>query len=310
MLAVEFPEWPADKIQSKLGISSRFVSALDETALDLATEACRELLKTELKEEIDFLLLCTQSPDYFLPTTACILQNRLELSRDIGAYDFNLGCSGYIYGLAQAKGLLNTGIAQKILLVTAETYTRHLNSRDRGNRTIFGDAATASLITNDNCKIGNFVLGTDGAGAENLIIRNGGMRTRYTPDAPMQTYSSGQATDNDLFMNGSEILNFTMDIIPRLVKKTLLKNNLTMDEIDYVVFHQANTFILNSLRKIMRIPENKFIIDLAESGNTVSSTIPIALKHMLDDNRLTPGTRLLLCGFGVGYSYGATVLTM
>ena len=309
-LASEFPDWPAEKIQDKLGIVSRHVCGEGDTALELAVNAVEKILRGEDRSLIDFLLLCTQSPDYKLPTTACLLQHRLGLRKNMGAYDFNLGCSGFIYGLAQAKGLLAAGIAHRILLVTSETYTKYIHHLDRGNRSIFGDAATAMLLSADDCEIGEFILETDGAGAENLIVRNGGARHCYDQNAPLHSFSNGSSTDNDLYMNGTEIFSFAMNTIPDMVKAVLEKNHLTLDEIDYVVLHQANSFILNSLRKIIRIPAEKFVIELAEYGNTVSSSIPIALSKMLQDGRLSAGKKILLCGFGVGYSSGATVLTI
>ena len=130
---------------------------------------------------IDFIMLCTQSPDYYLPTSACIIQNKFGLSTNIGAIDFNLGCSGFVYGLAMAKGLIKAGIAKNVLLLTSETYTKFIHEGDKSNRTIFGDAAAATLISTDGyAAIEEFDLGTDGNGSENLIVRNGGLRNQKT----------------------------------------------------------------------------------------------------------------------------------
>lgn len=310
MLAEKFPEWSAEKIRAKLGIESRHVAAPDETGLDMAVRACEPLLRDGRDRDIDFILYCTQSPDYPLPTTACILQDKLHLSQCLGAYDYNLGCSGYIYGLAQAKGLLTAGIARKVLLVTSETYTKYINEHDRGNRSIFGDAATATVLTSDGWRIGEFVLGTDGGGMGNLIVRNGGARSPQRPDAELHRYSNGDSTDNDLFMDGAEIFNFTLDRVPRMIAETLEKNSLTVGDVDMFVLHQANSFILETLRKAMRIPGEKFVIDMADTGNTVSSSIPLALRRAADRGDVVPGNKVLLCGFGVGYSFGAVVLTV
>ena len=178
-LVEEFPEWSVDKIAKKVGINERHIAADDETAGDMAFRAAEKLiLENHIdKSEIDFVLLCTQSPDYFLPSTSTIIQNKLGLSTECGAFDFNLGCSGYEYGLAVAKGLIFAGVANNILLLTAETYNKHIHPKDKGNRTIFGDGAAASLISTDGfAKIGEFVLGTDGSGYDRLIHKTGAMR--------------------------------------------------------------------------------------------------------------------------------------
>ena len=309
-LSKEFPEWQADKISEKIGIKVRHVVSENETATDLAVRVSEKMLETIEKKEIDFLLYCTQSPDYILPTSACILQDRLGLNKNVGALDFNLGCSGFIYGLSLAKGLIKAGIASKILLITSETYSKHLHKLDKGNRSIFGDGAAATVISaNEKEKIGNFEFGTDGKGYDNLIIRNGGARNKYQDNSRNTENETGFVrNDNYLFMNGPEIMNFTIQTIPALVEKTLNKNNLSIETIDYVVFHQANKFILDYLRKKLKIPVEKFYQNMENCGNTVSSTIPIALKESLDNGIIKKGNKVLLVGFGVGYSWGGTVI--
>lgn len=309
-LVNEFPEWTVAKVASKLGIDSRHVAAEQETAGDMAEQAARKLLNDwDIQAEtIDFVMLCTQSPDYFLPTTACILQHRLGIPTTAGALDFNLGCSGYVYGLALAKGLVVSGIAENILLLTAETYSKHIHPKDKGNRTIFGDGAAATLVSTDGmASVGEFSLGTDGSGAENLMVKTGGMKFKR----PINDYKleDGVLTSSDhLYMNGSEIFSFTQDHVPIVVKETLQKNDLNQDAIDLFVFHQANKHMLNFLRKKIKIEEERFYYCLANVGNTVSSTIPIALKEALDDHTIQGGQRVLIAGFGVGYSWGGCIL--
>lgn len=306
----EFPNYEPDKIESKIGIRNRHIASENETALDLAQKASEKVLEGYDKNKIDFLILCTQSPDYYLPTSACILQEKLGLQTTIGAFDFNLGCSGFIYGLAISKGLIKAGIANNILLVMSETYTKHINPKDFANRSIFGDGAAAIIIEkSDEEHIWEFVLGTDGKGMNNLIIPNGGMRKKYAPNAELKTDDSGnQRTENDLYMNGPEIFNFTIKSVPSLVNKTIEKNNLKFEDIDYFIFHQANKYMLDYLRKKIKIPEEKFYSNMLETGNTVSATIPIALEDCLERKILKEGDKVLLCGFGVGYSYGATII--
>ena len=309
----DFPDWDASKIESKVGIISRHVAASDETALDLAEKACDRLFEANpaLRYRIDYLLFCTQSPDHVLPGNAPLLQHRLGLSTTIGALDFNLGCSGYIYGLSLAKGLLSAGISKNLLLVTAETYTKRINGKDKGNRSIFGDAATATCISSDDLNgIGEFVLGTDGSGAQNLIVRNGGARHPAQSAPECKTYGSGNCyTDNDLFMDGPEIFNFTIEKVPPLVSEVLTLNHLEKEQIKFFVFHQANAYILNFLRKLCGIPKEKFYLNMANTGNTVSNTIPLALSDLFKTQQIARGDKVLIAGFGVGYSYGATVLT-
>ena len=197
------------------------------------------------------MLFCTQSPDYYLPTSACLIQERLGLSTQIGALDFNLGCSGYVYGLSLAKGLIAGGIAKNVLLITSETYSKHLHPRDKGNRTIFGDAAAATLVSTEGfAEIGNFSLGTDGRGAENLIVKKGAMR-QVDALNDLQFDEGGNPKSSDfLFMNGGEIFNFTSEAVPVLVEDVLNKNELKQDEVNLFVFHQANKYIMNYLRML------------------------------------------------------------
>ena len=299
-LQKEFPEWSPEKIFNKVGVKQRYTASAEETVLELAVKASEKLLKKIDKNEIDFILFCTQSPDYHLPTTACILQDRLGLRKDIGALDFNLGCSGFVYGLSIAKGLIATGAAQNILLVTAETYTKYLRKSDKSNRTIFGDGAAATLIQKDEAKENfQFILGTDGSGYDNLIVRNGGGRNRINKE---------DEAGNCLYMNGQNIFIFTIEKIPALVKEILEKNNLTKNDVDYYIFHQANAHILRRQREILEIPEEKFYINLEKYGNTVSSTIPIALKDALETGKVKRGQKIMLIGFGVGLSWGATIV--
>ncbi len=309
-LEEEFHRWESAKIEKKLGIAQRHVVSEDETAMDLAYKASNILFKNYDKEKVDFLILCTQSPDYFLPTSACVLQKKLELKNSTGAFDFNLGCSGYIYGLAIAKGLINSNIANSVLLITSETYTKHIHPKDLGNRTIFGDAAAVTIIEkNDKEFIHEFELGTDGGGMNNLIVPNGALKNPKQKDIVDVSNESGDISNaNCLYMNGPEIFNFTIEAVPIAFENVLKKNNLIMDEIDYVIFHQANKYMIDFLRKKIKIPEEKFFSDMLDTGNTVSSTIPIGLKKALNEQKIKEGDKVLLCGFGVGYSWGATII--
>lgn len=309
-LVQDFPEWTAEKVVDKLGVKQRHVVSETETAADLATQAAENLFKENpniQRDAIDFVLLCTQSPDYFLPTSACIIQHRLGLPTNIGALDFNLGCSGFVYGLSLAKGLVLGGIAKNVLLLTSETYNKHLHPKDKSNRTIFGDAAAACLVSTTGwAEIGNFSLGTDGSGAENLMVKTGGMRYKEKANDLTFDENDNPTSSDYLYMNGSEILSFTLEAVPLLVADTLQKNSMQQADIDLFVFHQANKYILNFLRKKIKIEEEKFYYYIEKVGNTVSSTIPIALYEAKKENKLTGN--ILLAGFGIGYSWGGVIL--
>lgn len=306
----EFPEWDIEKISSKTGINSRHISASDEFSSDMAVKAAEKLFAEHNidKSTIDYLLFCTQSPDYFLPTTACIIQDKLGLNTSIGALDFNLGCSGFVYGLSLAKGLIAGEMAKNVLLITSETYSKFIHPKDKSNKTIFGDAAAATLITAEKgfCSIGNFIFGTDGKGAENLIVKQGGMRFPVSDEnEDIKDEFGNVRNDKNLFMNGTEIFNFTGEFVPKLTASILEKSNLTKEDIDLFIFHQANKYMLNHLRKKIKIPEDKFFIAMEHCGNTVSSTIPIALYEAQKQAKLVNNKNVILAGFGVGYSWGA-----
>jgi 3-oxoacyl-[acyl-carrier-protein] synthase-3 len=261
-------------------------------------------------KSIDFLMLCTQSPDYFLPSTACLLQNSLGIPTSAGAFDYNLGCSGCIYGLAMAKGLITAGIAKNVLLLTAETYNKYLHPSDKSNRSIFGDGAAACLISTDGfAEIGEFVLGTDGRGANNLIVKTGASRQKKVTGQFVEDDEGHIWYDDYLYMNGGAIFNFTLDTVPTLMKDVLEKNNLQKDEVDYFVFHQANKFMLNTIRKVCVLPKEKFYVNMSTMGNTVSSTVLIGLKECILNQTITAGDKVMISGFGVGLSWGGTILT-
>lgn len=308
-LVEEFPEWSVDKIAKKVGINERHIAADDETAGDMAFKAAEKLIVENGidKSTIDFVLLCTQSPDYFLPSTSCIIQHKLGLSTKCGAFDFNLGCSGYEYGLAMAKSLIVSGMAKNVLLLTAETYNKYIHPKDKGNRTIFGDGASASLITKEGfARIGEFVLGTDGSGYDRLIHKTGAMRHYERLNDFHEDENGNPLSSDHLFMDGKAIFDFTSDVVPPMIEETLQKNNLTSDDVDLYVFHQANKYMINYLRKLMEIDKDKFYVFMETVGNTVSSTIPIALCEAQKEEKLYGN--VVLAGFGVGLSYGAVVL--
>ena len=313
-LAELYPGWTAEKILEKTGISTRHISGPAETAGDLGEKAARKLFAEHSVDPatIDFILLATQSPDYYLPTTACLLQHLLGIPPTAGALDFNLGCSAYIYGLSLAKGLIAAEVAKNVLLITAETYTKHIHPMDKSVRTIFGDGAAATLVSAVDAEgIGQFVLGTDGSGYDKLIVPSGGMRLKPSVETAVDRTDESEniRSQDHLFMDGTEIFSFTIATVPRTVTEILEKNHLAMEDVDLFVFHQANKYMLDFLRKKCKIPSEKFYMNFADCGNTVSASIPIALARAEQDGALKPGMKVMLVGFGVGLSWGATMIT-
>jgi len=322
-LAEVFVGWTAEKIAKKLGIEERPVAAQGETALDLGVQAAKKLFDRNVckPEDIDFLVFCTQSPDYFLPTTACVMQDRLGLRRDIGAIDFNQGCSGYIYGLSLCKGLIESGAARTVLFVTAETYTKYINENDRSTRPLFGDGAAATLLCGvdvspeehaDSPGIGPFVFGTDGSGANMLIVPAGGHRLPQSAETAVEMADGRGNTrsQNQLNMNGQGIFAFAIDEIPPLIDRLLDKVSKTRDDIDCYVFHQANKYMLQRLQELTGLSGRNFFNDIRRIGNTVSSSIPIAMVNAAEQGTLHSGDTAMLVGFGVGLSWAATLVRL
>ncbi|MDO4569637.1 MAG: ketoacyl-ACP synthase III [Planctomycetia bacterium] len=305
-LKLEHPEWELDEICAKTGIYARYVSAPDEFASDMAYKAASKLIDGYDidPKSIDFILLCTQSPDYPIPTTACLVQHRLGLRVECGALDFNLGCSGYVYGLSLADGLIRGGIAKRIILITAETYTKYIDSGDRSLRTIFSDAATATLIeASEQHSLGPFLFGTDGEGADTLIAYGKGMRPESLSLKPRHR----RRWKSSLYMDGAELMSFTNSKIPPLVAQLLDKANITKDDVNIFLMHQATKKMLQSLTSSLGIPPEKAPIRMEHIGNTVSSTIPILIRELRESGELNPEKKAMMLGFGVGLSWGGVL---
>lgn len=287
----------ADIRKTKLGIESVHVAEANESPSDLATRAVNQLFQESQfeKSSIEFLILVTQNPDYRLPATACLVQHKAELPKNLLAYDVNQGCSGFVIALAQAKGLIASGLAKRGLIVTTEVYNRVINPSDKDTFGLFGDAATAVLVEADERSqsgIQSFFFGTDGSGAEQLIVKTGG--------AAKPARSSGP--DDYLYMNGRAIFEFVCKKIPTEITTYLNSMNLTVADIDHWIFHQANRFMNEKLCSLMGIPTEKAFFDISDIGNTVSCTIPIAMERARAAKAIR-GKKVMLVGFGVGLSW-------
>ena len=282
-------------VREKLGIATRYAAAEDQATSDLATEAARALLdKTGVPaQEIGALIVVTQTPDYQLPHTAALVQKRLGLPAAVASFDMSLGCSGYVYGLSAVAPFLEHRDNARAVLITADCYSKVMNESDRATSRLFSDAAAATLVGPQPLyRLGKPVFSTDGGGAEALIVKCGGSR------APSE--------HSKLFMDGRAIYSFAMSRVPRHVEQCLALNGLKLDDIDRFVFHQANRFMLESLRDRMKLPPGKVVIEVADGGNTVGSTIPIALEPLLEERP----RRILISGFGVGLSWATNVLEL
>lgn len=310
-LAALHSSWSSEKIADKTGIVERRIARDDETAVDLAVEACRKLAGEVDLSLVDFIILCTQAPDYILPTSACLLQDRLGLDTRVGALDVNLGCSGFVYGLSLASGMIASGAARHVLLVTSDTYSKYIHPNDKSVRTLFGDGAAATLVSADEeGAIGPFVFGTDGGGASRLIVEAGGFRRpRSTSTCVEATDRTGNTrTPEHLFMDGAAVMNFSLKVVPRTLVELLDKSGMDVAALDHVVLHQANKFMLDALQKRMALPASKVPRFYEQVGNTVSSTIPFVLRDLATKGHLRSGTRLALIGFGVGLSWAGGLI--
>lgn len=305
--------WTEEKIMQKVGINNRYICNSNEYVSDMAVAAVINLQqKSEFDvESIDFLILCTQTPDHALPATSCKIQENLNLPKTCMSFDFNQGCSGYVYGLGIAGALIASGQAERGLLVTGEAYSKWIHPKDRITRTIFGDAATATLLEacpKEKSGLGPFIYGTDGSGYDRLIVPCSGAHAMGIDPSQLNANvdESGNVRRQDnLFMDGPEIFRFAVTTVPNLFKALMHKAEIELDQIDHIILHQANMFMLEYLTKIMKIPKDKMIYEIEDVGNTVSCTIPLAIARAAEDGRMLNGARLALIGFGVGYSWSA-----
>ena len=298
--------WNSGDFLSRTGVNIRYYADENETALDLSIKACKALIdnKSLNKDEIDGLVFCTQSNDHIMPPNSSIVHGLLNLSEEVFAFDFNLACSGFIYGLALADGLLSTGISKNILLINADTYSKYINDKDRSTKLLFGDGASACLLTNSiNDKgIIDIKCSTSGKNHKKFIIPSGGLRYPKSRKSclPNIDKSGNITTDENIQMDGMGIFAFVNSKVPAQIENILSENQLAVDDIDLFVFHQASKLAIDSLTKILKIKKSKVFINLDKVGNTVSASIPIALKDAQIEGRIKKGQKVLCSGFGVG----------
>jgi 3-oxoacyl-[acyl-carrier-protein] synthase-3 len=315
-LRAAYPDWDFDRLEKRTGVFTRYVAADGETALDFAVRACKQLAEEgRLRPaEIDAVIFCTQSPDYIMPPNSCLLHGKLGLKPAVLAFDITLACSGYIYGLQLAASLIRGGSAAQVLLATADTYTRYIHPGDRATRCLFGDGGAVTIVSGaeNGHAIRDIRCGTAGRHYEKFMIPAGGMRVPRSAETARQTVdrSGNIRTAENITMDGLGVLSFFNATVPCSVREIVAQNGLSMDDVDLFVFHQASQVALESLTAALRIPPEKMVYDLAETGNLVSASIPVALKRALESRRAKPGHLALLCGFGVGLSWGNALVDL
>jgi 3-oxoacyl-[acyl-carrier-protein] synthase-3 len=306
-LEILFPEWSSRKISDKTGIETRHIASPKEFASDLAISAGQKLLIEAgiNRDSIDLLITISQTPDHILPGISFLVHRALGLKRNAGAFDLNLGCSGYVYGLAMAKGMVESGQCDQVLVITSDTYSKILNPMDKSVRSIFGDGATATLVSKSpDDAIKGFTQGSNGDGAGKLMVPNGGIRpgSDLNPNSAPEVRGLDES-GFDIYMDGPGIFNFTLEVVGDLVRDTLFASGTTAEEIDYFVFHQANAFMLQHIVTKLGLPEDKCPVVMKHWGNTVSGTIPMAICELRKMGQMQSGKKLLLAGFGVGLSW-------
>ena len=311
-LAAQYPDWNVAQTEKRTGVYERRIARADETAYDLALTATRDLLDGHpgLADKLDAIIFCTQSPDYPMPSNAFLLQRDLRLKANTLAFDYNLACSGFVYGLLMASSFIATGAASNVLVVTADTYSKHIADEDRATRMLFGDGAAATWIAAPGqtdvepmiMRFDDMLCASDGTGWDKFHVKSGACRQ------PVSQREEPGYNDR-IQMNGLHVLNFVGDRVLLQIKALLERNGLTPGEIDQYLLHQASSLALDTLSRRLALAPERVCRNIERIGNTVSASIPILIKDYFSRAQVAPGSRLLLCGFGVGYSWGSLLAT-
>jgi 3-oxoacyl-[acyl-carrier-protein] synthase III len=311
-LQKENPNSNIEKIFEKSGVFQRHIATETETAFDLSQKACDKIFQIHDKNEVDGVICCTQSPDYIIPSNAFLLHNYLKLSEEVFAFDFNHACTGYIYGLAMAHSFILSGLAKQILFVTADTYSKYLNKGDLSTRVLFGDGAACSIIEKSNTPDGivDILLSASGKNYNKFWIPAGGMRLpKSDQTSTTKTDPSGNIrSQENITMNGLDVWSFINSSAPKQIKRLLKNNKLEKKDIDLFIFHQSSQMTLESIIKNLKLDREKVFINIRDIGNTVSASIPIAIKDALTQGQIQKGYKVVLSGFGAGLSYGAILM--
>ncbi len=297
-----FEKEELEKTIKLTGVKSRHIATEQICTSDLCVAAAKNLLDDIIwaPETIDCLIFVSQTPDYILPATSCSIHQRLNLSKNCATFDVNLGCSGYVYGLWIASNLMRNSEIKRCLLLVGDTINRTVYPKDKATSLLFGDAGSATALEQShNSESLYFVLGTDGYGANNLIIQGGGFRKPY--------YLEYDEAKKHLYMNGEEIFNFTIQVVPGMIEDLLKYAQLDRENVDYFVLHQANEFIIKHLAKKAKISIEKVPITLSNFGNTSSASIPLTISSAFSKDLSENKRKLIMSGFGVGYSWASVL---
>ena len=287
-LLKENPNWDVKKILSKTGIKNRYVSQNNDDIISLSIKSAGKIFKSFNKNKINFLIFVTQTSNYKLPSMACIMQHRLNLKKNIQAFDVNMGCSGFIYALNLGEKIIESGQAKNGLIICSDVYTKYISKNNSSCRPIFSDASSAIILSKSKYNsIIKFSFGTDGSGALDLNL---------------------QENSKNIFMDGAKVALFAMKRVPESIKEILKKTNIKIDKIDKFIFHQASRYVLNNIYRILKIDKKKVFENYENYGNTTSSSIPIALKLASSKKILKNNGKIVLCGFGVGLSWASVLL--
>ncbi len=298
----------------KTGVHNRYVVEPEETSSDLSYHAANNLFSEFIfdKTELDALIFCSTEFDYYTPITAAILQDRLGLSNHVATFDLVSSCTGFVHGITFSKGLIEANGYRNVLLLCASSSTKTFHEKDANSHYLFGDAATAILIGGRREEgVGKITIGTDGSRKDYIIVKDGGGRNKLTPESYKEIENEfGNSTARaNFFMNGTGIFLFGLKTVPTLVEQILSENKINKDEVDYFVFHQANAFLLKTLQKKLNIPDEKFIIFMENTGNTVAASIPLALQHLFYQKKIQKGSKILIAAFGTGLTWGGTIIS-
>lgn len=310
-LLANFPEVTNDEIYRKTGVRVRYNTTQDVLGSDLAIEAAEKLFGQigYDKSDINFVVFCSGGHDFIAPMTICIIQEKLGLRNNIGAFDLPSGCSAFTNAIGFAKAIIESGQSNNILLLFGETPSLVSHPNDFALRSLFSDAGAAVLIEKtDNIGIGEIVYGVDGKGVKHLLVERSCLRNPIDENWLAINKDVGGMPRGQMKMNGLEILTFSLREVPSLVYKILEKNNLLFQDIDLFVFHQASNIILKSLQRKLKIPDEKMAYYMEDYGNTVSVSIPLALIDAKKDGRIRSGSKVLVAGYGIGFSWSGTVL--
>ena len=305
-------DWDLKKISKKSGVHQRHIASSDETAFDLSLKACEKIFRNFNKEKIGGIIYCTQSPDYIMPPNSFLLHKELKFKENVFSFDFNHACTGYIYCILMANSFLSSGMAESILIINSDTYSKYINKKDRSTRVLFGDGAAATIVRkcHSDSRIIDKEISSCGADYNKFWIPAGGLRNPKTKKTSQEfvDFLGNIRSENDITMDGLGVWSFINSVVPNQINQILKRNKLDLSKIDQIIFHQASLMTLESLIKKMKINEEKVYINIKNIGNTVSSSIPIALKDAVDDNIISRGSKIILCGFGVGLSYGTILM--